>query len=416
MSAIGSSVASKLGAAVCFIVGLTNTSQSQEADVIHWWTSGGEKAAVSVLEKGFSDIGGKWIDLPILSPDIARTHGIERIYEGKPPTAMQFNTGKQFDQLVENDKLQDLNELADSQKWRNILPSIIVDAITYNGKFYAAPINIHGDNWFWINKKIFTENAITIPEKYSELIEIAPELRNKGIIPLAVGAQSWQRRIVFNSVLLAEAGREVYLSVLGDNDAETIRGKSFANAAATFRSLSKLSPERNQVESWYQATELVMEGKAALQITGDWAKGEFLQRGFMPGEDFECIIPNKEQGYILGGDVFVFPLMKSNDEKEAQQKLASIILTPEVQLAFNIAKGSIPVRTDIDTSSMDLCARRALNIIQDQSLQVPSGPYLVPEELNGVIDDVISEFWNNKLMSVSEFVDNYLEVVEYFRQ
>jgi len=416
MSALGSSVSMKLGAAVYFVVGLASIAQSQEAEVIHWWTSGGEKAAVSVLEEGFSGAGGQWIDLPNPNPDLARTGGIERIYEGNPPTAMQFNTGKQFDQLVEKNKLQNLNDLAESQKWRNMLPSIIVDAITRDGNFFAAPINIHGDNWLWINKKVFTDNEISIPERFDELIAVAPALKSRGIIPLAVGAQSWQRRIIFNSVLLAEAGREVYLSVLGDNDAETIRGDAFGNAAATFRSLSEFGPETKEVDTWYQATELVMEGKAALQLTGDWAKAEFLQRGFKPGEDFECIIPNKENGYILGGDVFVFPLMKTDDEKQAQQQLASIILTPEIQLAFNMAKGSIPVRTDIESSAMDVCARRAMDIIQDQSLQVPSGPYLVSEELNGAIDDAISEFWSNKSMSVSEFVDGYLEIVEYFRQ
>ena len=39
---------------------------------------------------------------------------------------------------------------------------------------------------------------------------------------------------------------------------------------------------------WNLATAMVMNGEAAFQIMGDWAKGEFFAAGKVPGEDFLC--------------------------------------------------------------------------------------------------------------------------------
>ena len=84
--------------------------------MIHWWTSGGESAAVKVFADQFAKAGGTWVDTAIAGGANARTAAINRTVGGTPPTAMQFNTGKQFDELVENDLLRDVDELATEQQ------------------------------------------------------------------------------------------------------------------------------------------------------------------------------------------------------------------------------------------------------------------------------------------------------------
>ncbi|MEZ5834352.1 MAG: hypothetical protein R3D03_01275 [Geminicoccaceae bacterium] len=39
---------------------------------------------------------------------------------------------------------------------------------------------------------------------------------------------------------------------------------------------------------WNLATAMVINGEAGFQMMGDWAKGEFLNAGKKPGEDFLC--------------------------------------------------------------------------------------------------------------------------------
>ena len=96
-------------------------------------------------------------------------------------------------------------------------------------------------------------------------------------------------------------------------------------------------------------------------------------------------------------------------------KLASLVMSSEIQVAFNHKKGSLPARIDVDVSSMDLCAQRGAEILKDQARQIPSGPYLEQPDLNGAIDDLVSEFWDTPSMSIDEFVEAYVETLEYSR-
>ena len=119
------------------------------AEVIHWWTSGGESAAVKVFADQFNAAGGIWVDTAIAGGANARTAAINRTVGGSPPSAMQFNTGKQFDDLVENDLLTNVDAQEAAQSWKAILPAAFVQAVTRDGHAYAVPVNIHGQNWLF---------------------------------------------------------------------------------------------------------------------------------------------------------------------------------------------------------------------------------------------------------------------------
>ena len=61
------------------------------AEVIHWWTSGGESAAVKQVEQAYRDAGGTWVDTAIAGGDQSRAVTINRIIGGNPPTAARFS-------------------------------------------------------------------------------------------------------------------------------------------------------------------------------------------------------------------------------------------------------------------------------------------------------------------------------------
>ncbi len=115
------------GVAVAAMLALAQPAgaQEQRAEVIHWWTSGGESAAVKVFADQFQAAGGTWVDTAIAGGANARTAAINRTVGGNPPAAMQFNTGKQFDELVENDLLANVDAQAAAQNWKAILAAVI---------------------------------------------------------------------------------------------------------------------------------------------------------------------------------------------------------------------------------------------------------------------------------------------------
>ena len=187
------------------------SAQEMKAEVIHWWTSGGESAAVKVFADAFTKAGGTWVDNAIEGGVNARTAGINRIVGGDPPTAMQFNTGLQFDEIVGNGLLRDLEDVAEAGKWRDVLPEAIVQATNREGKFYAVPVNINGQNWLWYNTKVLADAGVEPPTTYKEMLEIGPKLKSAGVVPLAfAGEPNWEA-FVFDSVLVTEgAGTSIW--------------------------------------------------------------------------------------------------------------------------------------------------------------------------------------------------------------
>lgn len=386
-------------------------AQEMKAEVIHWWTSGGESAAVKVFADKFTEAGGTWVDTAIAGGQNARNTGINRIVGGNPPTAMQFNTGKQFDEIVANNFLNDLEPVAESGKWRDVLPPALVAAATRDGKFYAVPVNIHGINWLWYNKKLFADAGIAEPKTWDEVVAAGQKLKDAGLIGLAQGGQPWQERTLFISLLVGEGGTDLYYKVYRDKDVDAVRSDGFKKVAQTFRELHKLVDPGSPGRNWNDATAMVITGKAGMQVMGDWAKGEFKAAGLTPGNEYGCAVIG-EGGYLMGGDVFVFPKTDVVAQKDAQAKLATIMMAPATQIAFNTIKGSVPSRLDVDVSSMDACAQAGAAALKDPKRQVPTVEFLISSDLGGALDDVITQYWNNDDADIDGFVEDFVSAIE----
>jgi glucose/mannose transport system substrate-binding protein len=381
-----------------------------KAEVLHWWTSGGESAAIKEIADRFKAAGGEWVDTAIATGEAARAAGINRIVGGNPPTVMQFNTGKQFEELVTNGFLSPLDKVAEANKWKQILPAAIVEATSRDGKFYAAPVNIHGQNWLWYNIAVLKKAGVEPPKTFADIVAAAPKLKAAGVIAFAHGAQDWQDQILFDAVLIAEAGKDTFQNLYGKADANAAQSAGFKKAAETFRALSQLADEGSAGRNWNDTTNLVITGKAAMQHMGDWAKGEFIAAKMEPGKDYGCaVMPG---GYVMGGDVFVFPKVKDAAGQAAQVKIAELMLSPETQIAFNTKKGSVPVRLDLDVSSMDMCAQAGMKALKDPVQQVPSGGYIASPDRVGAVRDVITQFWSTKSMTTDEFVAKIVNAVK----
>ena len=166
----------KLAAALCASVALPSVANATELEVTHWWTSGGEAAAVAEFAKAFDATGNKWVDGAIAgSGDTARPIIISRIMGGNPMGATQLNPGKDADELIKAGLMQDLTELSVKEDWAHILrPASQLASCTVDGKVYCVPVNLHSAQWMWTNRKVFTDLGMTPPKDINELIADAP--------------------------------------------------------------------------------------------------------------------------------------------------------------------------------------------------------------------------------------------------
>lgn len=388
-------------------------AQELKAEVIHWWTSGGESAAVRVFADQFTKAGGTWIDNAVAGGANARTAAINRTVGGNPPTAMQFNTGKQFDDLVENNLLADVEAVAAEGKWKSVIPEAILNATTRRGKMYAVPVNIHGQNWVWYNKAVLEKIGGTEPKSWDEALVLLEKAKAAGFIPLAFSGQKVWERGLFNAVLLDKGGPAVWNEFFAKRSQAAAQSPQFRAAAETYAKLRAYVDPGAPGRNWQDATTFVIQGKALMQVMGDWAKGEFIAANQTAGKDYGCtLFGSRGGGYVMGGDVFTFPKPKDATQAKAQATLAKIMMEPETQILFAQKKGSIPVRLDVDGSSLDQCAQRAMKVIGDRSQQVAAVEMLSSPAMTGALEDVYSQFWNTPTQTVDQFIEKILGVLK----
>jgi glucose/mannose transport system substrate-binding protein len=369
------------------------------AEVIHWWTSGGESAAVRKLADAYRAAGGVWVDTAIAGSEQARAVAINRVAGGNPPTAAQFNTSKQFLDVIEEGMLNNVDDVAGREHWDSTLPAPVRDVIKVSGHYYAVPIDIHMPTWIWYSKAAFKKAGIAKePATMDELFAALDKLKAAGLVPLAHGGQSWQENIVFMAVLANVGGKDLYLSVFRDRDQHAIASGAFRKVLLAFKRLHGYTDAGAPGRNWNDATAMLISGRAGVQIMGDWVKGEFNAAGRVGGKDYGCIAGfGPRAPFLIQGDAFIFPKTGDAETLRAQKLLASVIVAPGTQAEFSRLKGSLPVRGDVDVSKMDVCAQAAMAIMKDRARHVGNGEvYLTPAQ-NGDMADVLTAYWNSSM-------------------
>jgi glucose/mannose transport system substrate-binding protein len=401
-------------AALLATVALPYSTSVKAADleVTHWWTSGGEAAAVAEFAKAFDATGNKWVDGAIAGGgSTARPVMISRITGGDPMAATQFNTGRQAEELIQAGLVRDLTALAEKERWREVIrPASLLDGCTVDGKVYCVVINIHSWQWLWLSNKAFADAGVAVPKNWDEFVAAAPALEKAGKIPLAIGGQPWQTTGAFNVLIPAIAGKDIFLKVYKDKDEAVAAGPEIAKVFKAADDARKMSAKSN-VQDWNQATNLVITGKAGGQIMGDWAQGEFQVAGQVAGKDYTCL-PGLGVNELIstGGDSFYFPKLDDPDKTAAQEVLASTMLSPATQVAFNLKKGSVPVRGDVDLAAANDCMKKGLDILAKGNI-IPDTNQMNTEDTNNQLNDLFVEFFKNPSLTPEEAQKRYAAII-----
>jgi glucose/mannose transport system substrate-binding protein len=386
-----------------------------QAEVLHWWTSGGEARAVAVLQEEFAARGGTWTDMPVAGGggDAAMTALRARVLSGNAPTAVQLK-GPAIQEWYEEGVLADISAVAEAEGWADILPASIAGHMQCEGVWCAAPVNVHRVDWVWANKAILEANDIAMPTTWDEFNAAAEKLQAAGITPLAHGGQAWQDATVFETVVLGLGGPDFFRAALIDLDTDALTSDTMKAVFDQMRIMRGFVDSNFSGRDWNLATAMVMNGEAAFQIMGDWAKGEFLAAGKVPGEDFLCA-STPGDGYLYNVDSFAMFTVSGEENIAGQQLLAELIVGENFQKVFNLNKGSIPVRSDLALDDFDSCAILSANEMTATS----EAGSLLPSYAHGMalrgaqagaITDVVTAHFNSD-MSSDEAVNMLVDAV-----
>jgi glucose/mannose transport system substrate-binding protein len=347
------------GAALALTASLV---QAQDVEVLHWWTSGGEAAALNVLKDDLSGQGIGWLDMPVAGGggESAMTVLRARVTAGDSPTAVQM-LGFDIQDWAAEGALANLDEVAAANSWDAVVPAALQAFSKYDGHWVAAPVNVHSTNWVWANAAILSELGIAQPTTWDELVAAMQAVEDSGRIALAHGGQAWQEATIFDGIVLSTGGPEFYQAAMIELDPEALGSDTMVEAFRRMETLRGFVDDNFSGRDWNLASAMVANGEAAFQIMGDWAKGEFRNAGLVPGVDILCFrTPGSEGSVTFNADQFAMFAVPDAADQANQGAMAAAIMSPAFQSAFNIVKGSVPARTDVSAEGFDACGAQGM--------------------------------------------------------
>lgn len=390
-----------VGLAACGM--LTSAAVAGEVEVLHYWTSGGEAKSVAVLKDLLEKQGHSWKDFAVAggAGESAMTVLKSRVVSGNAPAAAQIK-GPTIQEWGEEGALTVIDSVANAEGWDKLLPGVVSDVMKYEGKYVAAPVNVHRVNWMWVNPAIFRKAGVSIPSTWEDFFAAAEKIKAAGYIPVAHGGQAWQDATTFESIVLG-MGSDFYRKALVEADASALNSPKMIEALEILKKIKSYTDADAPGRDWNIATAMVINDKAAVQFMGDWAKGEFLAAGKQPGTDFICsAVPGTSGTYTFNIDSFALFQLEGSGKVAAQKALAKTIMGEKFQEVFNINKGSIPARTGISRANFDSCAHDSMDAFLASAVSgdlVPSMAHgmSLRGAVQGAIYDVVTNYYNSDM-------------------
>jgi len=309
-----------------------------------------------------------------------------RALSGNPPDAAQIK-GPDIGEWARVGMIKKIDQIIDSSSWQTILPQVVRDTVrdtvTFKNHYMAVPVDVHRVNWLWLNKKIFIA---------------ADRIKAAGYLPLAHGGTAWQDALLFESMALSLLGAKKYRKAFIEHDESVLNSELMLSVFKTFKRLHAYTDKSLVGKDWNRASQLIADDKAAMQFMGDWAKGMWNAAGKTAMQDYICVdVPQSKGLFSYNIDSFVlFTKYNYQSHNSVQIEFAQTLLSREFQKEFNLKKGSIPVRNDIDMSLFDACSQKSYKDFNSAEL-VPSFTQNMASSsyLQTIMTKIISDYFND---------------------
>jgi len=306
------------------------SSAEPTVEVMHFWTSSGEAAAMDVLRRRFAEEGGRWIDAPIKGGGgAAAKKALEaRKRAGRLPDASTFGSAPDPERVV--------------------------------------PLAVERGNVLFLNIPVLKEVGIEPgpgwPKTWKQFAKAAKMIREQEFPPLAHGRQSWQDEFLFSAAAIGAVGGRYYEDVLVPFDAEALSKRKVRRIFKRLDVFRKAAGGAPALQEWTEAVERFRNDFAGFLVHGSWAQGELLASGAKMGKDFICAVPPGNRGVFVGTEPVALRFYPTSDPERAagQRLLMKIASDPEVRRDFARLKGGVPAGEIEDEDALDPCAKRNL--------------------------------------------------------
>lgn len=368
--------------------------------VFTWWAEGSEKAGLAELEKLFKEKYPKdtFVNLAVAggAGSNAKAKLAADLQNNQPPESFQGHAGAELMDYIDADQIVPVNDIIDGLGGEKVFPKSLLDLLTVDGKIYSVPSNVHRSNVVWANPEVLKKAGLgtEAPANLDAWIADMEKLKAAGVAtPLSLGTAAWTQVHLFESVLLSELGTDEYnkLFVAGTSwDTDGVK--------AAVSKYAKVVSYANTggADDWPAATDMVIDGKAAYNVMGDWAVAQFNEKGKKFGTDYVAYpTPGTDGTFLFLADSFTLP--KGAKNAEGAKDWLNLVGSADGQKAFNIVKGSIPARTDVPDTDFPEYQKGAMKSFKDDKIasSIIHGA-AANNAWNSEIGTAVSKFWTDK--------------------
>ncbi len=387
-------------------------AQKPSIDFAHYWISPGEKASLKVFEDAFRARGGDWQESRAPDYELMKRDLVRRLAAGYAPSATWIGA-EGLDSAKNFKWSMRLDEPTSTELNAATLHDVVTDTISINGQILALPVAIHNEYWAWYNAEVYRSLRIPLPNSWDDVLKSAPRFLKNGIAPIAVSDQGWTARILFTNMVASVAGRDIYTRMYVTGDASVLDEPLMRKAIDTFIQLRAFRLKPGLAKTWDDATRLVVQGGAAMQVMGDWAKVEFPSIGTDKTGKFVCApVPGKTKLFIAAVDMLAFPQVQAPEVQAGQRLFTKVVLDKQLQVEFARKKGALPVRRDVDLRTLDSCARVSAELLTNPFTQVKSARSTSPEVVRTNIQHAVAGAWKDDSVSAQQLGEQIRRVLK----
>jgi glucose/mannose transport system substrate-binding protein len=339
------------------------------ADVFTWWTT---EAEAKGLDELVAMLWSRHPEVEFVDSSVEGGGGSAkellqaRFADGTVPDTFQVHAGKEAQDYINARQVTDLSQLYAEFGLDGVFPKGVTDYLSKDGKYYTIPLAVHRANVLWASVPVLEQAGLELADvnfdSMDAFIKVLDQLKENApdIVPLAVG-NTWCQVHLLETVLIAGLGPDKYAGLFnGGTDWNGVEVNAALNTFATL--MTYTNPDRDALD-WEPATQLLLDGKAAFTVMGDWVPALLDSQNLIAGTDYLWAAAPGTQGvYDFLADSFVMAL--GAPHPDGARAWLEVVASKEGQTAFARASGSIPARTDIDPTQLSAYQQAAAESFQ----------------------------------------------------
>lgn len=336
------------GALALTAILLLSTAASAQQRVLTFTTDNNDPAPKAAWEQLVADFEAENPDIDvqmnIMDREAYKT-AIRNFLTSDPPDVANWYPANRMQPFVDAELFMDISDVYAENNLNTLLASTL-PIVTQDDKQWMVPYTYY--QWgMYFNRTVYDQVGAAVPSTWEEFLANCEKFKAAGIDCLTTGSsQLWPIAGIFDYLNLRTNGYEFHKALTNGEVSWTDD-----RVRATFAEWAKLLPyttANHAAIDWQDAVPLIVQGKAANYVMGNFAVAAFKEGGmtndtlgFLPFPTINPDVPRAEEAPTDA--VFIPAGAKNVDDAK---KFMAYVARADVQTKLNTALGQLPVNAE----------------------------------------------------------------------